>query len=98
MRSEIFAMPTADVSLNLATVRKQWSLREAVEAAARHGFAGVAPWREMVQELGIAESARLFRDSGLRVTGYCRAGPFSAADAAGRRGAVDHNKRQQDQG
>jgi len=86
-------MPTADVSLNLATVRKQWSMREAVAAAARHGFAGVAPWREMVQELGIADSAKLFRDIGLRVTGYCRAGLFPAADAAGRLAAIDDNKR-----
>ena len=86
-------MPTADVSLNLATVRRQWGLRDAVAAAARHGFAGIAPWREMVQEVGVSESARLFRDSGLRVTGYCRAGLFAAADAAGRRAAVDDNKR-----
>ena len=86
-------MPTADVSLNLATVRRQWGLRDAVEAAARHGFAGVAPWREMVLETGIAESARLLRDSGLRVTGYCRAGLFPAADAAGRQAAIDDNKR-----
>jgi sugar phosphate isomerase/epimerase len=86
-------MPTADVSLNLATVRKQWGLRDAVEAAARHGFAGVAPWREMVQEVGVAESARLFRDSGLRVTGYCRAGLFPAEDAAARQAAIDDNKR-----
>src|ERR1700752_3856935 len=91
-------MSTADVSLNLATVRKQWSLREAVEGAARHGFAGVAPWREMVQELGIAESARLFRDSGLRVTGYCRAGLFPAADAARRQAPIDDNKRAIDEG
>ena len=86
-------MSTADVSLNLATVRKQWGLRDAVAAAARHGFAGVAPWREMVQELGLAESAKLFRDSGLRVTGYCRAGLFPAEDAAGRQAAIDDNRR-----
>jgi len=86
-------MSTADVSLNLATVRKQWGLRDAVAAAARHGFAGIAPWREMVQELGLAESAKLFRDSGLRVTGYCRAGLFPAEDAAGRQAAIDDNRR-----
>jgi sugar phosphate isomerase/epimerase len=84
-------MPTADLSLNLATVRKQWNLREAVAAAARHGFAGVAPWREMVADTGTAESFRIFRDSGMRVTGYCRAGLFSAADAAGRQAAIDDN-------
>jgi hypothetical protein len=59
-----------DLSLNLATVRMQWKLPQAVEAAARHEFAGVAPWREMVQETGVAESARIFRAHGLRVTGY----------------------------
>jgi len=91
--SESLTMPTADVSLNLATVRKQWGLRDAVDAAARHGFAGVAPWREMVQEVGVAESARLFGDSGLRVTGYCRGGLFPAADAAARQAAIDDNKR-----
>jgi len=86
-------MPAADISLNLATVRKQWSMREAVVAAARHGFAGVAPWRDMVAEIGTGEAARLFRDSGLRVTGYCRGGLFPAADAAGRQAAIDDNKR-----
>ena len=59
-----------DISLNLATVRRQWKLPEATAAAARHGFAGVAPWREMVHEIGVAESARIFQGSELRVTGY----------------------------
>jgi len=86
-------VPTDELSLNLATVRKQWSMREAVEAAARHGFAGVAPWREMVAEIGTAQAGRLFRDTGLRVTGYCRGGLFPAADASGRRAAIDDNKR-----
>src|SRR5215469_2320746 len=90
-------MPTADVSLNLATVRKQWAMPEAVAAAARHGFAGIAPWREMVTEAGLATAARLFRDSGLRVTGYCRGGLFPAADAAGRLAAIDDNKRMIDE-
>jgi len=90
-------MPTADVSLNLATVRKQWAMPEAVAAAARHGFAGIAPWREMVTEAGLATAARLFRDSGLRVTGYCRGGLFPAADAAGRQAAIDDNKRMIDE-
>jgi len=90
-------MPTAELSLNLATVRKQWTLREAVAGAARHGFAGIAPWRDMVQEAGPAEAGRVFRDSGLRVTGYCRGGLFPAADAAGRQAAIDDNKRMIDE-
>jgi len=90
-------MPTAELSLNLATVRKQWTLREAVAGAARHGFAGIAPWRDMVQEAGPAEAGRIFRDSGLRVTGYCRGGLFPAADAAGRQAAIDDNTRMIDE-
>ena len=90
-------MPTADLSLNLATVRKQWTLREAVAGAARHGFAGIAPWRDTVQEAGPAEAGRIFRDSGLRVTGYCRGGLFPAADVAGRQAAIDDNKRMIDE-
>ena len=86
-----------DLSLNLATVRKQWTMPEAVAAAARHGFAGVAPWRDMVAAVGLGGSARLFRDSGLRVTGYCRGGLFPAADAAGRQAAIDDNKRMIDE-
>jgi sugar phosphate isomerase/epimerase len=90
-------MPIADLSLNLATVRKQWNLREAVDGAARHGFAGVAPWRDMVAETGLAPAARAFRDSGLRVTGYCRGGLFPAADAAVREAVIDDNKRMIDE-
>ena len=81
-----------DLSLNLATVRQQWKLPQAVEAAARHGFAGVAPWREMVQETGIAESARIFRAHDLRVTGYCRGGLFAAGGRDKFQAIVDDNK------
>src|SRR5258707_6042037 len=90
-------MPTAALSLNLATVRKQWDLRAAVAGAARHGYAGVAPWRDMVAETGTAEAARILRDSGLRVTGFCRGGLFPAPDAAGRQAAIDDNRRMIDE-
>ena len=86
-----------DLSLNLATVRRQWKLPEAVAAAARHGFGGVAPWREMVGETGIAEAARIFQGSGLRVTGYCRGGLFGAGGADKFHDAVDDNKRMIDE-
>jgi sugar phosphate isomerase/epimerase len=86
-----------DLSLNLATVRRQWGLRDAVAAAARHGFAGVAPWREAVQKAGIAEAARVFTDSGLRVTGYCRGGLFAAAGREKLQDAIDDNRRMIDE-
>ena len=90
-------MALLQLSLNLATVRAQWKLPQAVAAAARHGFAGVAPWREMVQETGIAESARIFRDNGVRVTGYCRGGLFGAGGRESLAAAIDDNKRMIDE-
>ena len=86
-------MNTESLSINLATVRQQWNLREAVEACARHGIQAVDPWRDQVAALGLDESARVIKDHGMRVTGYCRGGMFPAADAAGRLAAIDDNKR-----
>src|SRR5262249_30617117 len=86
-----------NLSLNLATVRTQWKLPQAAEAAARHGFAGVAPWREMVEETGIAESARIFKANGMRVTGYCRGGLFGAGGRKDLKAAIDDNKRMIDE-
>jgi sugar phosphate isomerase/epimerase len=81
------------LSINLATVRAQWNLREAVEACARHGIAAIDPWRDQVAAIGLEDSARVINDHGMRVTGYCRGGMFPSADAAGRTAAIDDNKR-----
>jgi sugar phosphate isomerase/epimerase len=84
---------TAGLSINLATVRQQWNLREAVEACARHGIRAVDPWRDQVAAIGLEESARIIRDHGMQVTGYCRGGMFTAFDATGRAAAIDDNRR-----
>ena len=86
-------MRTEGLSINLATMREQWNLREAVEACARHGIRAIDPWRDQVAALGLDESARVIKDHGMRVTGYCRGGMFPAADAAGCAAAIDDNKR-----
>ncbi len=87
-------MPGVDkLSMNLATVRKQWSLRDAVEGCARMGIHGVAPWRDQLKETGLKESARLLRSNGMRVTGLCRGGFFPANDATERRKSLDDNRR-----
>lgn len=82
-----------NLSINLATVRAQWNLREAVEGCARHGIRAIDPWRDQVAAYGLENSAQVIRDNGMRVTGYCRGGMFPAADAAGRQSAIDDNKR-----
>jgi sugar phosphate isomerase/epimerase len=81
------------LSLNTATVREKWNLREAIEGCARHGIRGISPWRDKVAAMGVKEAARRIRDSGLTVTGLCRAGMFPAADRKGRQAALDDNLR-----
>ncbi|MPZ58068.1 MAG: TIM barrel protein [Rhizobiales bacterium] len=81
------------LSINLATIRAQWNVREAVEACRRHGIGAVDPWRDQVAAIGLDTCVRAIKDNGMRVTGYCRGGMFPAADAAGRQAAIDDNYR-----
>ena len=91
-------MPEASrVSLNTATVRAQWNLRECIEGCVRHGIGGIAPWRDKLAECGVDEAARMIRDTGLHVSGLCRGGMFPAADAAGLQAALDDNRRAVDE-
>jgi len=85
-------MKTEGLSINLATVRQLPSLKDGVEACLKHGITAIAPWRDHVQAAGLPEAARIIRQNGLKVTGYCRGGLFAAADAAGRQAAIDDNK------
>ena len=86
--------PAAELlSLNTATVGKQWNLRQMIEACARHDVRGISPWRDKLAELGVDEAARLIHQHDLTVTGLCRGGMFPAADAAARRAALDDNRR-----
>jgi sugar phosphate isomerase/epimerase len=81
------------LSLNTATVREKWNLRQMIEGCARHGIAGISPWRDKLDELGAAEAARLIRAHGLTVSGLCRGGMFPAPDETRRRAAIDDNRR-----
>jgi sugar phosphate isomerase/epimerase len=81
------------LSINLATVREQWDLRQAVDACLKHGITAIAPWRDQVEKIGLAEAARIVRDNGMRVTDLCRGGMFPAPDAAARQRQIDDNKR-----
>lgn len=85
--------PPGPLSLNTVTVRERWGLADCIEGCARHGIAGIAPWRDRLAEMGVAAAARRIRDAGLSVTGLCRGGMFPAADAAGRAAAIQDNLR-----
>jgi sugar phosphate isomerase/epimerase len=84
------------LSINTATVRN-WSLAEVIEGCARAGITAISPWRDKVQECGLIHAAALCRRHGMTVTGLCRGGMFPAADAAGRRAALEENFRAVDE-
>lgn len=84
---------TSLLSLNAATVRKQWNLAQIIDGCARHRIGGIAPWRDQVADCGLEIAARLVRDAGLKVTGLCRGGMFPAADSAGLKANIEDNKR-----
>lgn len=69
----------ARLSLNQQTI-PSWGVAEVVDACVRAGVPAVGLWREPVQEAGLAATAALVRQAGLRVSSLCRAGFLTAED------------------
>jgi len=84
------------LAINSATV-KSLSFEQFVDAVARAGIGGIAPWRDIVQACGIERAGKVIRDAGLAVSCLCRGGMFTAADDAGRSAALDDNRRAVDE-
>jgi len=93
----VSAQDPALLSLNTATTRRRWSLAQAIAGCARHGIRGIAPWRDQLLEMGVEPAVQAIRGHGLTVTGLCRGGMFPAADATGRKAAIDENLRALDE-
>jgi sugar phosphate isomerase/epimerase len=83
--------PFARLSLNTITT-KSWTLREAVDGAARAGIPAVGLWRDRVAEVGADTAAKIVRDAGLRVSSLCRGGFLTAADEDGIARALADNR------
>ena len=76
---------------------KPWPLKEAAEGYVRAGVPGITVWRQHLQAAGIAEGARILKDSGLKVVSLCRGGFFPASTLEQRREAIDDNRRAVDE-
>jgi sugar phosphate isomerase/epimerase len=80
------------LSLNQKTTNR-WTVAEAVEGCARAGLPAIGLWREPVRETGVAVTARIIADTGLRVSSLCRGGFLTAADSTQRGRALEDNRR-----
>ena len=86
-------MSIQGLSINLATVRPQYGVAQAVDACLALGITAIAPWRDQIQAIGVKEAASIVRSNKIRVTGLCRGGMFPAADKTGLAAAIEDNKR-----
>jgi sugar phosphate isomerase/epimerase len=68
------------LSLNTATVRKQWNLAQMIDGCVRHGIRGISPWRDQVAAMGLKNAVSSIKQNGLAVTGLCRGGFFAEKD------------------
>jgi sugar phosphate isomerase/epimerase len=88
-----FSGGTAHLSINTATLRKQLALPGIIEACATRGIPAICPWRDQVAAAGLEAIAKQIKDAGLVLSGYCRGGFFTAAEAAGLTAALEDNRR-----
>lgn len=89
-------LSSSRLSLNTATVREQWDLAQCVEGCQRHGFGGISPWRDKLQDMGVAKAAKAIRNAGLEVSGLCRGGWFTESGAVDQ-AVIDDNRRAVDE-
>ena len=89
------------LSMNTATVRRQrgadWPLLDIIDACAARGIRAVSPWRDQVAVAGVQATARSLRAHGTELSGYCRGGMFTHADAASQQSVRDDNRRALDE-
>jgi len=81
------------LSINTATVKKQWSLDKIIDECAKRNIRAISPWRDQVAAVGIDKVAKQLRAHSMQLSGYCRGGFFPAVDAKGIEAAYDDNRR-----
>src|SRR5437016_12453186 len=84
------------LSFNQITAERA-SLKDVVDACARHGVPYVAVWRHKLAEVGVKTAVCLLRDAGVRVSSVCRGGMFPAAADDERAARIEENRRAVDE-
>ena len=80
------------LSFNTITA-KSLTLQEVIQECKLYGVGHIAPWRELIVNTGIQQSAKMISDSGISISSLCRGGMFTAPTSQERRAAIDDNLR-----
>jgi len=95
-RGETASPGVSRLSFNQITAERA-TLKEVVEACARHGVPYVAVWRHKLAQVGVKAAACLLRDAGVRVSSVCRGGMFPASTREERAARIEENRRAVDE-
>jgi sugar phosphate isomerase/epimerase len=76
------------VSIHQVTLLPQCTTPQFIAALGRHGVRCTALWREKTREHGVAATAKLVVDSGMRLSGYCFAGLVTSPEPGERAKAL----------
>lgn len=71
---------------------KPWSLRQCIDGYSKVGIRGISVWRNVLEDLGAKEAAKMLEDAGMEVPALVRGGFFPAFDSGSRREALDVNR------
>jgi sugar phosphate isomerase/epimerase len=87
--------PLTDLSkLCIHTITtKPWGIEEAARRYSESGVKGITVWRDALTGRNIKQTGEMLRQQGLEVVSLCRGGFFASKDAAGRKAAIDDNRR-----
>jgi sugar phosphate isomerase/epimerase len=80
-------------SINTATLGFQSPIGDVIDAVARAGFGGIAPWRREVEGHDVKAIGKHIRDAGLAVTGYCRSTYIPSSTHEGFEQNVEANRK-----
>lgn len=80
------------MSLNSMTVRGV-GLADLIRLSRDRDIPAIAPWRDLIADVGLPAAARMIRASGLRVSSLCRGGMFThEANEDGHRALIDNRR------
>jgi len=70
---------------------RPWSLNDCVTNYSQKGIRGISVWRNLLEDMDLAEARKMLDDHGMEVVSLVRGGFFASADARQRRLAVEDN-------